>query len=406
MKKVFAYLLLALCSSPLLFAQRGDTTAEEVLSRLTSILGGTSIGGYGDAVYENNFNQKEATVDLERVVLFVGHTFGSVSYFSELEMEDAKVSGDELGGGEIAFEQAYLRFNLDQSHYVTAGLFLPRIGILNENHLPTEFNGNERTQVETTIIPSTWRELGIGFYGSLSSMPLNYSVALVNGLNSAAFEHGSGIREGRFEGRNASANNLALTGSVQLTESDLKLEASGYYGGSVGLSPQVADSLQLASGPFGTPVVLGEADLQYSHGGFSVRALGTLISIPNAYEVNRAYGKNTPSKEYGVYAEIAYDILHPFNEKRGRQCILFARYEKLDMNASVPSNGLIDGTLNQNYVVVGVSYFPLSSIVLKADLRLIHTGPQNPALILYSGTGLPSYNQDNTLVDIGLGYSF
>ena len=119
MKRVSLYVLLALCSwSSLLFAQRSDTTAEEVLSRIASILSGTSIGGYGNAVYTNDFNAKQATIDLERVVLFVGHSFGSISYFSELEMEDAKVSGDELGGGEIAFEQAYLKFNLDQSHYI------------------------------------------------------------------------------------------------------------------------------------------------------------------------------------------------------------------------------------------------------------------------------------------------
>ena len=47
------------------------------------------------------------------------------------------------------------------------------------------------------IIPATWRELGVGFYGSLNNLPLNYDVAIMNGLNSADFEHGSGFREGR-----------------------------------------------------------------------------------------------------------------------------------------------------------------------------------------------------------------
>jgi len=188
--------------------QQQSGTAEDTLSTSASFMNATAIGGYGSFLYHNNRNAESASADLERMVLFIGHKFGSISFFSELEVEDAKVSGGEEGG-EIAFEQAYLKFNLDPQHYITAGLFLPRIGILNENHLPNTFNGSERTQVETYIIPSTWREIGVGFYGGLSSFPLNYSVALVNGLNSGSFKHGTGIREGRFEGRNATANNLS-----------------------------------------------------------------------------------------------------------------------------------------------------------------------------------------------------
>ena len=243
-------------------AQQQPRTAEDTLNASVTQTNATVIGGYGSAFYQHDRNAETATADLERMVVFIGHTFGSISFFSELEVEDAKVSGGE-DGGEVAFEQAYLKFDLDPQHYITAGLFLPRIGILNENHLPNTFNGNERTQVETYIIPSTWRELGIGFYGSLSSFSLRYSAAIVNGLNNASFKHGSGIREGRFEGRNASANNLALTGSLQAYIGAIKIQASGYYGGTVGLPSEQADTLHLATGTFGTPAVLGEADVQY-----------------------------------------------------------------------------------------------------------------------------------------------
>jgi hypothetical protein len=33
-------------------------------------------------------------------------------------------------------EQAYLKFNLNAKQYLVAGLFVPRTGLLNENHLP------------------------------------------------------------------------------------------------------------------------------------------------------------------------------------------------------------------------------------------------------------------------------
>jgi len=161
----------------------------------------TVISGYGSAFYQRDFYLQQSTATLERAVLFVGHQFNQkISVFTELEVENAKVEGGDKGG-EIAMEQAFLKFNLNSKQYFVAGLFVPRIGILNENHLPVNFNGVERPFVETYIIPATWRELGIGFYGSASTLPLNYSVALVNGLNGANFEHGSGIREGRAEGK-------------------------------------------------------------------------------------------------------------------------------------------------------------------------------------------------------------
>ena len=250
----------------------------------------TTLGGYGDAVYSRDIQSKTSTIDLERFVLFVGHEFTKkISLVSELEMEDAKVSGG-TDGGEIAFEQAYLRFDLDAGHSLVAGLFLPRIGILNEDHLPTSFNGNERNYVETYIIPSTWRELGVGFYGSNDILPVEYSLALVNGLNAAGFEHGSVIREGRFEGRNATANNLAVTGSVRSSAGSFRLQVSGYYGGSAGMSPSAADSLGLRGGPFGTPVALGEADVQFTQGPVAIALLGTIVSIPDAGRINAAFG--------------------------------------------------------------------------------------------------------------------
>ncbi|HTP79539.1 MAG TPA: hypothetical protein VMM57_03960 [Bacteroidota bacterium] len=396
-------LCLLLLNSSLVGARQSTERAEDSLSRSQTIQS-TVIGGYGNAYYRRDFDQGISTADLERVVLFVGHNFGTISFFSELEMEDAKVEGD--GGGEIAFEQAYLRFNLDHGHSIVAGLFLPRIGILNENHLPIQFNGNERTQVETNIIPSTWRELGVGFYGSMESVPVNYSVGLVNGLNSGAFEHGSGIREGRFEGRLATANNLAVTGAVQMFIGGMRTQISGYYGGTVGLSPRQADSLQLISGMFGSPVGIGEADLVYDENKFSFRALGVIVTIPEASDINRAYANNTPSGEYGAYAEIGYDILSTISPGVSAQLVVFARIEVLDMNSTVPANGITDGTLKQRHIIVGINYLPVNDVVVKADVRFSHTGNRNPALILNPDPSAPPYQPNDSFLNLGIGFAF
>ena len=234
----------------------------------------TVLSGYGSAFYQRNSKLQTASINLERAVLFVGHQFNSkISFFSELEIEDAKVDDK---GGEVSMEQAYLKFNLNSTQYITAGLFLPRIGLLNENHLPVNFNGVERPIVEQLVIPSTWRELGIGFYGRSKKLPLNYSVAVFNGLNSAGFVHGTGLRDGRFEGRNATANNLAVTAALQYYYKDFTFQVSGYAGGSNGLNKLRSDSLQLSSGVFGMPVYLGEADFRWAKKRLECKSFGSL----------------------------------------------------------------------------------------------------------------------------------
>jgi hypothetical protein len=367
----------------------------------------TVVSGYGSAFYQRNNNLKQATATLERAVLFVGHQFNNkIYFFSELEIENAKVAGGEKNGAEIAMEQAFLKFNLNPKQYFIAGLFVPRIGILNENHLPVNFNGVERPLVEQLVIPATWRELGIAFYGSLNNVPVNYSIAVMNGLNSAGFEHGSGVREGRAEGSSAFANNLAVTGSLQYSWKDFNFQVSGYMGGTVGLNKRSADSLGLSSGAFGTPVYLGEANVQYAKNGFSVKAIGAVIAYPDAAKVNTAYAKNTASNMFGGYGELGYDWL--YKKQKQPQFISFVRYEVIDLNAGLPAppKAIYDGTLKQTHLIAGFSYLPIPNIVIKADIRVLHTGKQNPDLVINPAPNTIPYQQNNSFINLGIGYSF
>ncbi len=230
-------------------------------------------------------------------------------------------------------------------------------------------------------------------------------MSLVNGLNSEGFEHGTGIRGGRAEGGLASANNLALTAAVQYNVGNFKLQASGYMGGTVGLGHRGADSLGLNSGAFGTPVYLGEADVQYAAKGISAKVLGTYISYPEANTVNKAYDHNIASNMYGAYAELGYDLLYSMHKQH--QLVLFARYELMDLNASIPSESAItDGTLKQSHLIAGFSYLPIPNVVIKADVRLANTGDANPALVINPAPNALPYKNSNTFLNIGIGYSF
>ncbi|RYD52635.1 MAG: hypothetical protein EOP52_00355 [Sphingobacteriales bacterium] len=405
------YLFFALLMLPLYARAQYRTPAQQIITNEDSLHQGLStrrtvLSGYGSAYYQRDFNLRQSKATLERVVLFVGHQFNErIAFFSEMELENALVSGGQQRG-ELAMEQAFLKFTLNRHHYLVAGLFLPRIGILNENHLPVNFNGVERPLVETWVIPATWRELGVGLYGSLGQVPLQYTVAVVNGLDNARFTHGTGIRDGRAEGSTAWANNLAITGSVQYPFRNFRFQVSGYVGGTTGLNSRGADSLGLPSGPLGAPVVLGEADIQYNSGAFSAKALGAAISLPDAGAINGAYARNLPSVVYGAYAEVGYDVL--FHRKAGAQLIPFARYETLDLASQLPSvpEGIVDGTLKQQHLIAGITYLPIPNVAIKADVRLLQTGDQNPQLLINPAPNALPYQPKNTFLNVGVGYSF
>ena len=368
----------------------------------------TVLSGYGSAYYQRDFYQERGTASLERVVLFVGHQFNKkFSFFSEMELENALVAGLEAKG-ELAMEQAYLRYNINPRQYIVAGLFIPRIGLLNENHLPVNFNGVERPLIEQFVIPSTWRELGIGWYGTFNRLQL--SGAIMNGLNSATFEHGTGLKDARNEGAFATANNMAVTAAAVYNFSPFRVQLSGYAGGTVGLGKRSADSLNLDGGAFGTPLYLGEADVKFEQDGFSAKVLGVLISYPDAGRINTAYGKNISSMMYGAYGEIGYDLLYKHSQKTGSeaQLIAFARLEYMDLNAEIPEapKGIYDGTIKQSNLIAGFNFMPIPNITVKADVRLLHTGEQNKDLLINPPPNLRPYNQNNTFLNVGIGYSF
>ena len=368
----------------------------------------TVISGYGEAQYIKDINMQRATANLRRAVLFVGHQFtGRIAFFSELEVENAKI---EAGGpvGEVAMEQAYLKFSLNPRQYILAGLILPRVGIVNENHLPINYNGVDRPMVEQFVIPSTWREIGVGFYGQTSAFPLAYSVIVANGLNNANFQHGSGIEGGRAEGQFGSANNISVNAAVQYFAGNWKFQVSGYMGGTTALGPRAADSLQLESGLFGSPIYLAEADVQYSNNGFSLKALGCNISLPKAHDINRAYDNNTPTQIYGAYGELAYNLFELSKKEKlqSKQLNLFARYEVMDLNAAIPVSAVADGTLQQTHLIAGLGFLPIPNVVIKADVRLMNTGAQNPALLVNPNPNALPYNRNNTFINVGIGYSF
>ncbi len=140
---------------------------------------GLTFFGYGELNYSRPRDSAGTTADVGRAVLGWGYHFSDTTRMAaEFEVEHAVSSSSDQGEAEI--EQLYVEHDINPSLSAKAGLFLMPVGLLNESHEPTRYFGVFRNQVETAIIPTTWRELGVGLQGTTGERP--------------ALEHGPGHR--------------------------------------------------------------------------------------------------------------------------------------------------------------------------------------------------------------------
>jgi hypothetical protein len=347
----------------------------------------TSIGGYGEVHYTNATGENTpGSVNVRRFVVYLAHNFSEkVTVRSELELEDAKIEGGEAGG-EVAMEQLYLDYLVSPAVTLRAGLLLPPIGIVNEFHEPPTFNGVDRPLFEQDVIPTTWREIGLGAVGEIPGVQgLSYRAYLVNGLKASGFSAASGIRGGRQEGKEASFANPSITGRLEWARPGLRLGGSFWYGGSAN-----QDSL-LGSGTFANAVGLVALDARYDVGPLMFRAVATRISVGGAEAINAANGTQVGSRIAGGYAEAAYNVLSALAPTSGQRLNAFLRYEDFDTQAEVPSGVVKDETLARRITTFGLSYKPLYNVVFKGDYQL----QRNKAK-----TG------EADLLSLGVGYQF
>jgi hypothetical protein len=347
----------------------------------------TSIGGYGEVHYTNATGPNTpGVINVRRFVVYLAHSFSEhLSVRSELELEDAKLEGGQAGG-EVALEQLYLDYLLSPAFTLRAGLVLPPVGILNEVHEPPTFNGVERPSFDQAVLPTTWRELGIGAVGALpGASGLSYRLYLVNGLKAAGFDAVSGIRGGRQEGKEASFANPSLTGRLEWVRPGLRLGGSFWYGGSANQDPA------LGTGSFDNAVALISADARYDRGPLMFRGVLANISIADAEAINAAYGGQVGSRIAGGYVEAAYNVLSLLAPASAQRLNAFLRYEHFDTQAAVPAGVVKDESLARRITTMGLSYKPLYNVVFKGDYQLQRAK---------AGLG------EGELLSLGVGYQF
>lgn len=343
-------------------------------SKVYQVGKGLSIGGYGEANYQvrvddqggrtNGKLNNPDNADLERLVIYAGYKFtDSILFNSEIEFEHASVAGSGNGNGDVSVEFAALDFFIDPMANVRAGMVLMPMGFVNQIHEPPFYFGNNRPEVERQIIPSTWREIGVGLFGEI--LPnLTYTTYVVNGMDAADFSS-SGIRSGRQQGAQASAEDLAFVGRMDYAPPVLP-------GVSVGGSAYVGNSGQnqeFAGQKVNALTQLYEAHVQWKYRGLEFRTLGSWGHIDDAGVLSKAKKQTIGSDNYGWYTEAGYDVLPWFLPETTQYLAPFFRYEHLDTIASAPDGYEDDQTKDREIYQVGLQYKPIPNVVIKADYR-------------------------------------
>jgi hypothetical protein len=341
-------------------------SAAKVYSRQS----GVSIGGYGEVIYQN-FSGHDQTgapsnaedqITVARAVVYLGYKFDRHFVLNtEIEYENAVVASDK--GGEAEVEFAYIDYMNRPEFNARAGLVLIPMGLVNEQHEPTAFLGVRRPDVEDVIIPSTWREIGFGVYGEAG--PISYRGYMVNGLNAAGYSADEGIREGSQEGSEALAKSWAFTGRVDYV---------GLPGLTLGASVFAGDSGQGRLTPSGeeiggfTTVVDAHADWRWR--GLWVRGLYAHTTIDQAALINELNGfegdASIGSQQQGWYGQAAFDVLSLVPSSK-MSLWPFVRYEGHDTQLRVPSGYERNPENNVHQLTLGVSFYPISRLVVKAD---------------------------------------
>ncbi|MDP1832045.1 MAG: hypothetical protein Q8K67_08295 [Geothrix sp.] len=348
--------------------------------------GGLSIGGYGEMLYENfdsklqngTYSPRANTVDFVRQILYVGYKFDErIVFNTEIEFEHAKTATGSAG--EVAVEFAYLDFLLAPSFNVRAGMVLLPLGFINELHEPPTFLGAKRPGVESTLIPTTWRENGVGVHGELPGH-FTYRAYLVNGLDSSRFG-ATGIRSGRQNGSKALAESLALTG---------RLDWSPIPGTTLGLGAYTGNSNQADAGE-AIRTTLVEGHGEYRARGLQLR--GLFVRMTNSETGLTALAassavKQLGTEQWGGYLEAGYDVLGSTGSKQA--LIPFLRWERMNTQQQVAAGVAADRANDQTLLIAGISYKPIPQVALKLDV----TRAENRA-----GTGRDQ-------VSLAMGYYF
>lgn len=389
-----------------------------------------SVGGYGEVAMSRNFysdhvsrysladehkkDPSHGRFDIPHAVIYLGYDFGKGwTMGTEIEFEHGGVGmayekEDKEGGeweqevekgGEVELEQFWIQKSFGRWANIKAGHIVVPVGLNNAYHEPLNFFTVYRPEGENTVLPSTWHQTGISFWGKTKGW--RYELQFLAGLNSDNFTNTGWINKGPgtpTEGEIATKYGTALRIDNYCIKG-LRIGLSGYYGHAIGNSyPNNKDG---AESKYKGVVAIGAIDFTYNNYNWIVRGQADYGYLSDAkqlkYFTNRLNGLSPfhhsafVSKNAFAYGiEAGYNVFSQIEKLRqsNQKMYLFGRYEHYNPYASKTKNTSYDYT-NVQRMAVGINYYPVKQIVVKAE---------------YSHRFLKSQYNNEPAINIGVAY--
>ncbi len=389
-----------------------------------------SVGGYGEVAMSRNFysdhvsrysladehkdDPSHGRFDIPHAVIYLGYDFGKGwTMGTEIEFEHGGVGmayekEDEEGGeweqevekgGEVELEQFWIQKSFGRWANIKAGHIVVPVGLNNAYHEPLNFFTVYRPEGENTVLPSTWHQTGVSFWGRTKGW--RYELQFLAGLNSDNFTNTGWINKGSgtpTEGEIATKYGTALRIDNYCIKG-LRIGLSGYYGHAIGNSyPNNKDG---AESKYKGVVAIGAIDFTYNNYNWIVRGQADYGYLSDAkqlkYFTNRLNGLSPfhhsafVSKNAFAYGiEAGYNVFSQIEKLRqdNQKLYLFGRYEHYNPYASKTKNTSYDYT-NVQRMAVGINYYPVKQIVVKAE---------------YSHRFLKSQYNNEPAINIGVAY--
>ena len=389
-----------------------------------------TVGGYGEVVYSRNYYSNHVSrysqpeqhkddpshgqFDLPHAVIMLGYDFGKGwSLGTEIEFEHggngiAYEKEDEEGGeweqetekgGEVELEQLWIQKTFSREANLRIGHLVVPVGLNNAHHEPLNFFTVYRPEGENTILPSTWHQTGVSFFGR--SGKVRYEVQLLAGLNADNFTNTRWIGKGHKSPLEYDvANKYGMSMRLDYYPvTGLRTGLSGYYGHSIGNSyprnasgvdAQYKGEVAVASLDFTYKghnwVVRGQADYGYLGDAAQLKYIYNRLNSKSPYHHSAYVSKNA----YAVGIEAGYDLFSQISKMRKaeQQLYLFGRYEQYNPYASKTKGISYDYTAVKR-MAVGLNYHPVPEIVIKGE---------------YSHRFLKEAFNDEPAINIGVAY--
>ena len=370
------------------------------------------IGGYGEVALSRNFYSdnpqrykapedyvdapSNGKFDLPHVTLNIGYDFGKGwTLGSEIEFEhggtgsayekEAEEGGEWEAetekGGEVELEQFWLQKSFADWANLRIGHVIVPVGLNNSAHEPLNFFTVYRPEGENTVLPSTWHQTGLDFWGRYKDF--RYELEFLPALNSDNFTQSNWVNEGastaiEYEVATKYALVLRLD---NYTIPGLRMGISAYYGHTVGNSFPAETNTSSYKGE----LAIGSFDFTYNAHNWIVRGQadygyqGDVDFFSGKTGVYNRINKKSPSHHtvsvaknaYAIGIEAGYNIFSQIQKTRkaGEKLYIFGRYDNYSTCADHKSKEVYPYCKAQ-CMTFGINYMPIKQIVVKADYQM------------------------------------